>query len=67
MDKIAIVTGSSGQLWEVFVDVLVKDGFYVYAIDIKENLEKAPNKSVQQVSLDITNENLSIPKMELLF
>jgi 3-oxoacyl-[acyl-carrier protein] reductase len=57
MDKIAIVTGSSGQLGEVFVDVLAKDGFYVYAIDIKGNLEKAPNKSVQQVSLDITNEN----------
>jgi NAD(P)-dependent dehydrogenase (short-subunit alcohol dehydrogenase family) len=53
--KKAIVTGANGQLGSVFVEALIKKGYYVYAIDL--TLEKVKNfDNVELIRLDITNE-----------
>jgi len=55
MDKIAIVTGASGQIGKAFVDALNNDGFYIYAIDVDiEEMTDADN--IEYIELDITNE-----------
>jgi 3-oxoacyl-[acyl-carrier protein] reductase len=51
--KRAIVTGSSGQIGRVFVDLLVEKGFYVSAIDIEECLNE--DKRVDCKNIDITD------------
>jgi 3-oxoacyl-[acyl-carrier protein] reductase len=53
--KRAIVTGANGQLGSVFVDGLVKKGYFVYAVDLNvENIKTS--KGIELVKLDITNE-----------
>jgi len=53
---IAILTGANGDLGKVFLDTLVKEGYFVYAVDIKtDKLKKS--KAVRPVKLDITDED----------
>lgn len=57
MNKKAIVTGANGQLGRAFVEALIGQGYFVYAVDL--NIEKIKNsKNLHPVELDITNEIL---------
>jgi 3-oxoacyl-[acyl-carrier protein] reductase len=53
--KRAIVTGANGQLGSIFVEALVEKGYFVYAIDLNLEKNKASN-NIKLVELDITNE-----------
>lgn len=55
MKKKAIVTGANGKIGRAFVESLVTEGYFVYAVDIKTEGLKT-SKNVKQVQLDITNE-----------
>ena len=35
--KIAIITGSEGQLGKIFIKTLIKKNFHVIGIDLKKN------------------------------
>jgi len=54
MMKKAIITGANGQLGSVFVNYLVKKGYFVYAIDLAFKKEETLG-NVLQVRLDITD------------
>ncbi len=56
MKKNVIVTGSSGQLGNIFINHLSqKKNLNIFAVDLKSPIKKLP-KNVQYVNLDITNE-----------
>lgn len=54
--KIAILTGANGQLGKSYLNTLVKENYYVYAIDLNVD-ENETTKMVQPIKLDITNED----------
>jgi NAD(P)-dependent dehydrogenase (short-subunit alcohol dehydrogenase family) len=53
--KIAILTGAYGQLGKSYLNTLLSENYYVYAIDLNiDNLES--KKNINAIQLDITNE-----------
>lgn len=53
--KIAILTGANGQLGKSYLNTLIKENYYVYAIDLNvDGIETS--EMVQAIKLDITNE-----------
>jgi NAD(P)-dependent dehydrogenase (short-subunit alcohol dehydrogenase family) len=69
--KNAIVTGANGKIGRTFVDSLVTNGYFVYALDLTTDGFKA-SKNVELVKLDITEEEsvhdffLSIDNLSVL-
>ena len=53
--KNAIVTGANGKIGRTFVDSLVTNGYFVYALDLNTDGFKI-SKNVELVKLDITEE-----------
>ncbi len=53
--KNAIVTGANGKIGRTFVDSLVTNGYFVYALDLNTDGFKT-QKNVELVKLDITEE-----------
>ena len=54
--KLAILTGANGQLGKSYLNTLVKENYYVYAIDLNvDGIETT--EMVQPIKLDITNED----------
>ena len=49
--KIAIVTGSEGQLGKIFIKTLIMKKYHVIGIDIKK---KSNNKSIEYYQVDIS-------------
>jgi len=69
--KRAILTGANGQLGKAYLNTLVENGYFVYAIDL--NVEEIdPSSQIEPVQLDITNEEAvhrffaSIKEIDLL-
>ncbi len=54
--KIAILTGASGQLGKSYLNTLLNEDYYVYAIDLNIDDIKY-SKNIKPVQLDITDEN----------
>lgn len=52
--KIAIITGSEGQLGKIFIKTLIKKNYHVIGIDLKE---KSNNKSIEYHQVDISKHN----------
>ena len=52
--KIAIITGSEGQLGKIFIKTLIKKNFHVIGIDLKK---KSKNKSIEYYQVDISKHN----------
>ena len=55
MQKIAIITGANGKLGRRFLESLVSEGYFVYAVDLNLDLV-LKSDYVQPIELDITNE-----------
>lgn len=54
--KTAILTGANGQLGKSYLNTLVKENYYIYALDLNvDGIETA--EMVQPIKLDITNED----------
>ena len=53
--KNAIVTGSNGQIGQEFVNLLLKKGYFVYGVDLKNEVSVDSAKA-KQIDLDITDE-----------
>ncbi|MDA7738850.1 SDR family oxidoreductase [Amylibacter sp.] len=53
--KNAIVTGANGKIGRTFVDSLIANGYFVYALDLNIDGFKT-SKNVELVKLDITDE-----------
>ena len=53
--KNAIVTGANGKIGRTFVDSLVTNGYFVYALDLNTDGFKT-SKNVELIKLDITEE-----------
>ena len=54
--KIAILTGANGQLGKSYLNTLVKENYYIYALDLNvDGIETT--EMVQAIKLDITNED----------
>ncbi|PRM88149.1 SDR family oxidoreductase [Aliarcobacter cryaerophilus] len=54
--KIAILTGANGQLGKSYLNTLVKENYYIYALDLNvDGIETT--EMVQPIKLDITNED----------
>ena len=53
--KKAIITGANGQLGKRFLESLVSEGYFVYAVDLNLG-EISKSNYVQPIELDITNE-----------
>jgi NAD(P)-dependent dehydrogenase (short-subunit alcohol dehydrogenase family) len=54
--KTAILTGANGQLGKAYLNTLLDENYYIYAVDLNiNNLES--KKNIKPVQLDITNEN----------
>jgi NAD(P)-dependent dehydrogenase (short-subunit alcohol dehydrogenase family) len=53
--KNVIVTGANGKIGRTFVDTLVTNGYFVYALDLNTDGFKT-SKNVELVKLDITEE-----------
>lgn len=54
--KIAILTGANGQLGQSYLNTLINQDYFVYAIDLNiDGLEQT--KKVKPLKLDITNED----------
>lgn len=54
--KTAILTGANGQLGKSYLNTLVNENYYVYAIDLDIN-EIETTEMVKPIKLDITNES----------
>lgn len=71
MKKIAIVTGSKGQLGSIFVNALAEKDYFVYAIDLIQD-KNSSAENINLVKLDITQESKvheffsSIEKIDVL-
>lgn len=54
--KIAIITGVNGQLGNAYLNTLVNENYYVYAIDLNINGMEC-TENTKPIQLDITNED----------
>ncbi len=53
--KIAVVTGANGQLGKAFLQTLVSNDYFVYAVDVNIS-DLVESDKVKPVKIDITNE-----------
>lgn len=50
--KYAIVTGGASGMGRAVAKLLAKNGYYVFSLDIKENVE--PHENIEQINADVT-------------
>lgn len=55
MKKIAILTGANGQLGRSYLNTLINEEYYVYALDLDTNSIKSSERIIP-IEIDITNE-----------
>jgi len=56
ISKIAIITGSSGQLGKAFCQTLLENNYIVYGLDLNPESPFDTNQSYHHKAIDITNE-----------